>query len=324
MSIRSIMAAFAALVIAGRATAADTPLPITGITVNGGSVTLQWETPQGRSADDLRLEESSDLVNWDVVDNVKAPKGLGGANVSVGSDTKKFFRLYAADAPLPPGPGDTPVGGTFTNNNVEWIVLDEVGGKKLIMTTKVHGSDYGIDGGSNTTGTPWDTQNYWRPYSLVSLKDVMDTWWADNGGDMRAIAMKPSLLVSEASSAPWNTTFDSTLLITYASTITAPGADVSDENDTGGVVFPLSLTEVYKYLPGDDGNGNPSTSAHASRSAQNHNHPEYGNSWWWLRSPGANSTYVGITVSAGGTINMIGNNIDMTSFGFRPALWINP
>ncbi|MCL2104250.1 MAG: formylglycine-generating enzyme family protein, partial [Kiritimatiellaeota bacterium] len=84
---------------------ADTPLPITNITVNAGSVTLKWAPPLNRTPDDLRLEESSDLVNWDVVDNIKAPKNIDGTSVSVGADTKKFFRLYAADlAPSCPHP----------------------------------------------------------------------------------------------------------------------------------------------------------------------------------------------------------------------------
>ncbi|MCL2105352.1 MAG: hypothetical protein FWH21_09990 [Kiritimatiellaeota bacterium] len=94
-------ATLTAFVISG-ATAVDTPLPITGITVNGGNVTLQWETPLGRTADDLRLEESADLVTWDVVDNVKAPKNIDGTSVSVGAETKKFFRLCASGAAYEP------------------------------------------------------------------------------------------------------------------------------------------------------------------------------------------------------------------------------
>ena len=110
MNIRRMATIVAALTLGGmtvsppiRATAADTPLPITNITVNAGSVTLKWEDlgPLGWSAPDLHIEAADTLAGpWAEVLS-PASKATDGATVNVGTDPMKFFRLYATDPFVP-------------------------------------------------------------------------------------------------------------------------------------------------------------------------------------------------------------------------------
>ena len=132
MNINRMAAIVAALTLGGmtastpiRATAADAPLPITNITVNAGSVNLKWAPPLGRVDTDLHIEAADTLAGpWTEV--TPLTKSLGDAIVNVGADTKKFFRLYAADTPDYPYPY-TP------DPEVTW--LDRVGHTIVINLT---------------------------------------------------------------------------------------------------------------------------------------------------------------------------------------------
>ena len=306
MSIRSMMAAFAAITIVCLSRAADTPLPITSITVNGGSVTLQWETPLGRTADDLRLEESSDLVTWDVVDNVKAPKGLGGASVSVGADTKKFFRLYAEEPTAPPpNPGTgVNVGGTFTDGQVTWRVLAvDASGNKLIVTENVYSEGTSLAWTSYfikyNNGAEWDIYENVDDVSGTTLKYHMDLWYANFASPaLKAAALNPVLTYEALSpgsyTASWN----------MSSAYSSAGAPASGNT---GVVFPLSVSEANQFV----GAGTAKLAYNTS------NEPCV----WWLRSPGnVGWSVTGVASNGGVTSGVAATNVR----GFRPALWITP
>ena len=320
MSIRTMMAAFAAITIGCLSRAADTPLPITNITVNAGSVTLRWEDHGARTdIGDLHLESAGSLAGpWTEVQTLA--KSFGSTTVARDADIK-FFRLYAEDTPLPPNPGaGVNVGGTFTHKGIEWLVLDEVNGKKLIITTKVYNVTYGSGGGSYpNSGMQWYPVNDWVPYADSSLKNNpvngMDVLWAAYGGDMKAYAVRPVTLAAESDNNPWTSAVWDSSLTAYYDKCTQPGTPVSDANDTTGLVFPLSLTELWKYqsVPG------------MTLGAPNQN-AAYGKSAWWLRSPGSNPAGICVCyVSSSDWVNTGGQGITLADgLGIRPALWINP
>ena len=90
----AVSAAFALAVHAG--TPAGAPVSITNIAVDASNVHLTWEAPLGKSANDLKLYESTNLLDntWTEVTN-NITKSVGDATVA--SDVPvKFFRLYAA------------------------------------------------------------------------------------------------------------------------------------------------------------------------------------------------------------------------------------
>ncbi|MCL2105236.1 MAG: formylglycine-generating enzyme family protein, partial [Kiritimatiellaeota bacterium] len=123
---------FAALIIAGRATAADTPLPITNITVNAGSVTLKWAPPLGRVDTDLHIEAADTLAGpWAEV--TPLTKNIGDAIVNVGSNPMKFFRLYAADPGMSIDPSYYPY---VPDPEITWT--DRVGHTIVINLTNEH------------------------------------------------------------------------------------------------------------------------------------------------------------------------------------------
>ena len=94
---------------------------------------------------------------------------------------------------------------------------------------------------------------------------------------------------------------------------TSPGNDTTDK------VFLLSITEAEKYFKSD-----------ASRKCQGTNFCYVqeadkagdGNCWWWLRSPGNDSTDAAI-VNNVGFVNLIGYCVYYDGGAVRPALWIN-
>ena len=90
-------------------------------------------------------------------------------------------------------------------------------------------------------------------------------------------------------------------------------------------IFLLSLAEVVKYF-GDSGqldNRPPNNPTISDQYNSNRIATLNGSAcWWWLRSPGYTSLYAS-HVFRNGILDIYGYNVDYTSGGVRPALWLN-
>jgi hypothetical protein len=97
-------------------------------------------------------------------------------------------------------------------------------------------------------------------------------------------------------------------------------------NPTRDNIFLLSIEEVVKYF-GDSGrleNKNPDSKywfgdQYNSERVANFNDIGF---WWWLRSPGGTQN-LAAGVCGDGSVNLLGDGIDGTVGGVRPALWLN-
>jgi hypothetical protein len=225
------------------------------------------------------------------------PNKLGTYTVTATAkdDTSKTATVTFA-VQVPPWEGVTE-GETFYVNGIGWRVLtvDAATGAKLIIT-----ENYIAQAAYNFPGT----NNIWVPYVNSTLKTTMDTWWAANGGALKAIARYPDNLGVE-SGYPTGREF----WIGWAGAaiqsdaLSGPGGSAAGA-DTG-VVFPLSVSEVNKYRA-NFYNGNPGT-------------PYGALMYWWLRSPGEDADYAA-HVEPNGSIQRY---TVTTGWYFRPALWIS-
>ena len=85
-----------------------------------------------------------------------------------------------------------------------------------------------------------------------------------------------------------------------------PMYDTPGGSSTLDKIFLLSISEAQQYF------SNAGRVAYYNGSA----------SWWWLRSPGFTS-YNASSVNSDGSIGLIGDIVNLTSGGVRPALWLN-
>lgn len=95
---------------------------------------------------------------------------------------------------------------------------------------------------------------------------------------------------------------------------------VVGETTTFDRVFLLSAQEAEKYFASDEERG-MSPSSMASRQGINYN-ARLGNSWWWLRTMGAEKNMAAV-VSNEGEIDLKGNRVNLMAGGVRPAMWVS-
>lgn len=230
----------------------------------------------------------------DVV-NVTAQSSGASTNVKVG-DTL-FFGTYEQDNNTANG-----------KEKIEWIVLDKSGSSVLLV------SKYGLDYQPyNTTQTDitWEKCTLRTWLNNTFLNTAFTT--AEKG------KIKTTNVVNEDN----------------------PKYGTEGGNNTNDKVFLLGISEAEKFFKNDDdeyGRKNGYSAGRACKptkyaiaqgawqyeweSGQEEEMKKYqGNSWWWLRSPGNDSTFV-VNIDAGGGFHLRG--IYLTYSGtIRPALWMN-
>ena len=91
-------------------------------------------------------------------------------------------------------------------------------------------------------------------------------------------------------------------------------------NTTHDKVFLLCTAEVNRYFYSDSARQCKATAYAKAQGA--YTDPINGNSWWWLRSPGINSTTAAF-VNYGGSVYSNGHKVYDDYVAVRPALWIN-
>lgn len=170
--------------------------------------------------------------------------------------------------------------------DIEWLVLAKEGNRILVI------SRYALD-----------CQQYNTSYTSVTWETCSLRKWL-NGAFLNAAfseserAMIPSVSVSADRNPSYSTN---------------PGNSTTDQ------VFLLSITEAEKYFSSDSARQCQGTAycyAQGAYKASN------GNCWWWVRSPGYNSSHAAY-VNYFGSVDHNGCNVNYDNYAVRPALWIN-
>ncbi|MBR2605765.1 MAG: TIR domain-containing protein [Clostridia bacterium] len=195
--------------------------------------------------------------------------------------------------------GDTYTFGAYEQDNkssngkedIEWIVLDRKGSSVLLI------SKYALD-----------CQKYNAWYSPVVTWETCSLRKWLNGTFLNAA------FTSEEQNS------------IISSTVTAdknPSYSISPGNNTTDKVFLLSITEVKKHFSSDEARKCAPTDYAIAQSARTSDSNKTGGSatcFWWLRSPGASSSYAA-GVFAVGSVHDYGVMVDDCE-PIRPALWI--
>ncbi len=189
--------------------------------------------------------------------------------------------------------GDYVVFGVYEQDNniengkedIEWLVLDENDGKKLLI------SKYALD-----------CQKYKTVYSDVTWETCELRKWLNNDFISSAFSADEMTIIPTVTvSAEKNPTYS-----------TKPG------NATRDQVFLLSLTEADKYFTSNSTREcKPTAYAVANGASERYND----NCRWWLRSPGSNRTRA-TCVNDVGDVFEFGDFVNSANRAVRPALWI--
>lgn len=189
-------------------------------------------------------------------------------------------------------------------NGVVWLVLDESGDSKLIMTKYV----YGFVGDA---GPLYNNDIYWSKLdSGTNLKSLLQTFYTNQAGaDVRnmAVAYQQPLADIRNTYGSFNPDGE---FGNQSSGWSRPGTDKVTENGSNAI-FVLSIAEVNNYWP-------PGGSK-LQRLAVDANDKETGR-FWWLRSPGASADSSVAGVDANGNIGSA--TATNPTRGYRPALWV--
>ena len=190
--------------------------------------------------------------------------------------------------------GDYVIFGTYEQDSnssngkedIEWLVLAREGDRLLVI------SKYALD-----------CQKYNTTYTDVTWASCSLRTWLNGTFINNAFSSDEQAMIR-------------------STTVTAdknPSYSTSPGNDTNDKLFLLSITEVNKYFSTDSARQCQGTAycyAQGAYKASN------GNCWWWLRSPGAYSSYAA-GVNNDGSVNNYGGDVHYVKDAVRPALWID-
>ena len=182
--------------------------------------------------------------------------------------------------------GRYPQASKNKNAPIEWLVLKNDGSRALLI------SKYALDCRQYNTSranVTWET---------CKLRKWLNGKFLNAAFSESERAMIPSVTVSADKNPRCNT---------------SPGNSKTDH------VFLLSITEVNKYF-----------SSHSARQCQVTAYcyvqgaykADNGNCWWWLRSPGVNSSHAA-GVYSDGSVDEYGHYVNYDGYAVRPALWID-
>ena len=169
---------------------------------------------------------------------------------------------------------------------IEWLVLEVKDNKALVI------SRYALD------CKPYNTQYYesttWGKCSLRS--------WLNSNFIAEAFTVDERNYICE----------------TTVTTDKNPDYSTNPRNDTQDEIFLLSINEVEKYFPSDDGRRCVPTEYAKTKVV----HANNAGCWWWLRSPGRTQLYAA-RVDCSGDVFEEGDFVYSDFTAVRPALWIN-
>ena len=170
--------------------------------------------------------------------------------------------------------------------DIEWLVLAKEGNKVLVI------SRYALD-----------CQQYNTSYTNVTWETCSLRKWLNGTFISSAFNSVEQAMIQ-------NTTVTADKNPSYS---TSPGNNTTDK------VFLLSITEANKYFSSDSARQCQGT---AYCYAQGAYKVSNGNCWWWLRSPGHDSSNAAF-VRNDGSVNNYGDFVNYGTDAVRPALWID-
>jgi len=222
-------------------------------------------------------------------------------------DVAKTVLLSTVGAPSPSDGTSIAVGAIIKFGNYSWRVLEVRGGKALLLSEQIiEPNMYNLD----MSDTTWE-----KCFLRKSLNDRF----------LKNFSSEEQGMIAETTIAnPGNLWYGT------------PGGAVTKDK-----IFLLSLEEADRYFGGSGdyvnskrkawgGDGNVIVRDNGWAVSNDHDIERasvlgYGDSWWWLRSPGATSNSAA-AVNIGGSINVRGRDANTSHpemGGVRPALWLN-
>ena len=195
--------------------------------------------------------------------------------------------------------GRYPQASKNKNAPIEWLVLKNDGSRALLI------SKYALDCRQYNTSCADVT---WETCTLRKWLNGMFLNAAFSKSE-RAMILNAAFSKSERAMIPSVT----------VSADKNPRCNTSPGNSKTDHVFLLSITEVNKYF-----------SSHSARQCQVTAYcyvqgaykADNGNCWWWLRSPGVNSSHAA-GVYSDGSVDEYGHYVNYDGYAVRPALWID-
>ncbi len=169
---------------------------------------------------------------------------------------------------------------------IEWLVLDERGGKLLVV------SRLGLD-----------TRPYHETGDSVTWEECSLRAWLNDG------FLNAAFSEEEQAQIPKTMVMADKNPQYYSN----PGTATQDQ------VFLLSITEGRNYLGSEDARKCELTEYANAMGGQAYNGRCC---WWWMRTPGYFSDHAAYTTDTG-SINNSGLRVDYDTIVVRPALWIN-
>ena len=195
--------------------------------------------------------------------------------------------------------GRYPQASKNKNAPIEWLVLKNDGSRALLI------SKYALDCRQYNTSCADVT---WETCTLRKWLNGMFLNAAFSKSE-RAMILNAAFSKSERAMIPSVT----------VSADKNPRCNTSPGNSKTDHVFLLSITEVNKYF-----------SSHSARQCQVTAYcyvqgaykADNGHCWWWLRSPGVNSSHAA-GVYSDGSVDEYGHYVNYDGYAVRPALWID-
>ncbi len=179
------------------------------------------------------------------------------------------------------------------SESIEWLVLDIQDGKALLI------SKYALD------AQPFNTEGTNVTWETCTLRTWLNNDFYNKAfTDVEKEVINTTKVVAESNPSDDFKSND-------------PG------NDTQDKVFVLSYNEAYKYFNSDSERHCKPTTYADERGAYVYAYDSFkGNTYWWLRNPGAYNRDA-LFVHSSGNSGFTGAGVHTTFYTVRPAMWIN-
>ena len=176
--------------------------------------------------------------------------------------------------------------GKYQGEEIEWRVLDKDGDNLLVI------SEYGLDA---------------RPYN----EEYVDVTW-------ETCSLR-KWLNSDFLMGAFSTDERKRIRLSHIEAERNPEYGTDPGNDTSDYVFLLSISEAERFFASDEDRMCRLAEYVLKENAWIN---DTGSAWWWLRSPGYNSS-TAANVFFDGNVDYLGPDVLDGNGRVRPALWIN-